>query len=74
MALRPASGGPRGFLKLVDEQTHAFADDRGNRQYMSTGDLAADDRACLFLMDYSHRARLKICVHVERLRLTMTRI
>ena len=58
-------GGPRGFLKLVDDQTLAFADYRGNRQYISTGNLAADDRACLFLIDYPHRARLKIYAHVE---------
>ena len=58
-------GGPRGFLKVVDEKTLAFADYRGNRQYISTGNLAADDRACLFLMDYPHRARLKIYAHAE---------
>jgi predicted pyridoxine 5'-phosphate oxidase superfamily flavin-nucleotide-binding protein len=62
-------GGPRGFLKLVDDQTLAFADYRGNRQYISTGNLAADDRACLFLMDYARRARLKIYVRVETLSL-----
>ncbi len=62
-------GGPRGFLKLVDECTLAFADYRGNRQYISTGNLAADDRACLFLMDYSRRARLKVYAHVETLAL-----
>ena len=60
-------GGPRGFLKVVDERTLAFADYRGNRQYISTGNLAADDRVCLFLMDYPHRARLKIYAHVETL-------
>ena len=58
-------GGPRGFLKLVDDRTLAFADYRGNRQYISTGNLTGDDRACLFLMDYARRARLKIYVHVE---------
>src|SRR5215470_3496338 len=62
-------GGPRGFLKLVDDRTLAFADYRGNRQYISTGNLAADDRACLFLMDYAHRARLKIYARVETLEL-----
>jgi predicted pyridoxine 5'-phosphate oxidase superfamily flavin-nucleotide-binding protein len=62
-------GGPRGFLKLVDDHTLAFADYRGNRQYISTGILAADDRACLLLMDYRHRARLKIYAHVEILAL-----
>ena len=45
--------------------TLAFADYRGNRQYISTGNLAANDRACLFLMDYTRRARLKIYPHVE---------
>ncbi len=60
-------GGPAGFLKLVDDQTLAFADYRGNRQYISTGNVAANDRACLFLMDYTRRARLKIYVHVETL-------
>lgn len=58
-------GGPRGFLKLVDEHTLAFADYRGNKQYISTGNIAANERACLFLMDYAHRERLKIYVHVE---------
>lgn len=62
-------GGPAGFLKLVDDRTLAFADYRGNRQYISTGNLAVDDRACLFLMDYAHRARLKIYAHVETLAL-----
>ncbi len=62
-------GGLRGFLKLVDARTLAFADYRGNRQYISTGNLAADDRACLFLMDYPHRARLKIYAHVDTLAL-----
>ncbi|MES2532010.1 MAG: pyridoxamine 5'-phosphate oxidase family protein [Pseudomonadota bacterium] len=58
-------GGPRGFLKMLDDQTLAFADYRGNRQYISTGNLAADGRACLFLMDYAGRARLKIYARVE---------
>lgn len=58
-------GGPRGFLKVVDDRTLAFADFRGNRQYISTGNIMAGDRACLFLMDYPHRARLKIYVHAE---------
>jgi len=60
-------GGPRGFLKVVDATTFAFADYRGNRQYISTGNLAANDRACLFLMDYTTRSRLKIYAHVEKL-------
>ncbi|HEY4060228.1 MAG TPA: pyridoxamine 5'-phosphate oxidase family protein [Kofleriaceae bacterium] len=58
-------GGPKGFLKVLDDKTLAFADFRGNRQYLSLGNIGANDRACLFLMDYPHRARLKIYVHVE---------
>jgi len=58
-------GGPRGFLKLVDDRTLAFADYRGNLQYISTGNVAADGRTCLFLMDYPRRARLKIYAHAE---------
>ncbi|HEY4211602.1 MAG TPA: pyridoxamine 5'-phosphate oxidase family protein [Steroidobacteraceae bacterium] len=58
-------GGPRGFLKLVDDRTLAFADYRGNRQYISVGNTTADDRVCLFLMDYPRRARLKIFAHAE---------
>jgi len=60
-------GGPRGFLKLVDDKTLAFADYRGNRQYISVGNLAADDRAALILMDYAGRARLKIYAHIKAL-------
>jgi len=66
-------GGPRGFLKLLDDRTLAFADYRGNRQYISTGNLAADDRACLFLMDYTRPARLKIYARVETLALDADR-
>ncbi|CAN5466008.1 pyridoxamine 5'-phosphate oxidase family protein [soil metagenome] len=58
-------GGPQGFLKVVDETTLAFADYRGNRQYISTGNVAANDKVCLFLMDYRRRARLKIYARVE---------
>jgi|SRR5476649_1384491 len=58
-------GGPRGFLKLINDRTLAFADYGGNRQYISTGNLAANKRACLFLMDYRRRARLKVYVQVE---------
>jgi len=58
-------GGPRGFLKLVDDRTLAFADYRGNRQYISTGNVAASDKVSLFLMDYPRRARLKIYAHAE---------
>ncbi|MDW5317043.1 pyridoxamine 5'-phosphate oxidase family protein [Rhizobium sp. PL01] len=62
-------GGKTGFLKVVDPQTMAFADYRGNRQYVSAGNFAANDRACLFLMDYVRRTRLKVYAHVERLTL-----
>ncbi|KJF67600.1 MULTISPECIES: pyridoxamine 5'-phosphate oxidase family protein [Rhizobium] len=62
-------GGKTGFLKVVDHRTLAFADYRGNRQYISAGNFAANDRACLFLMDYVRRARLKIYAYVERLAL-----
>jgi predicted pyridoxine 5'-phosphate oxidase superfamily flavin-nucleotide-binding protein len=58
-------GGPGGFLKLLDDRTLAFADYRGNRQYISTGNLAAHNRACLFLMDYPNRARLKTYAHID---------
>ncbi|WP_416356564.1 pyridoxamine 5'-phosphate oxidase family protein [Aureimonas phyllosphaerae] len=58
-------GGPRGFLKVADDASRAFADYSGNRQYISLGNFNADDRACLFLMDYARRARLKIYGHVE---------
>lgn len=60
-------GGPRGFLKVLDDRTLAFADYRGNRQYISTGNFAANDRASLILMDYPSRSRLKIYAHVEKL-------
>ena len=60
-------GGPRGFLKMIDDRTLAFADYSGNRQYISTGNLATSDRACLFLMDYAQQARLKIYAHATTL-------
>lgn len=53
-------GGPPGFLKVLDSRTVGFADFSGNRQYISTGNLAGDDRVSLFLMDYPHQARLKL--------------
>jgi predicted pyridoxine 5'-phosphate oxidase superfamily flavin-nucleotide-binding protein len=58
-------GGPVGFLKVLDDRTLGFADFRGNRQYISLGNAAANDRVALILMDYPHRARLKIYAHVE---------
>ena len=58
-------GGPPGFLHLLDDATLAMADFGGNRQYITTGNLRGSDRACLFLMDYPRRARLKIYATVE---------
>jgi uncharacterized protein len=58
-------GGRRGFLKVVNEKTLAFPDYRGNRQYISVGNLTASDRVALILMDYPRRARLKIYAHVK---------
>ena len=62
-------GGPPGFLKVIDEVTIAFADYAGNRQYISVGNLDANDRVALILVDYPRRARLKILAHAERLAL-----
>lgn len=53
-------GGARGFLKIIDDVTLAFADYRGNRQYISLGNFSVNDKASLFLMDYPNRTRLKI--------------
>jgi hypothetical protein len=58
-------GGPKGFLKVIDDQTLAFADFRGNRQYISTGNLATDNRVALIMVDYPHQARLKILGRAE---------
>jgi uncharacterized protein len=58
-------GGPRGFLRVIDDRTLAFADFAGNRQYISLGNLAADGRVSLILMDYVNRRRLKIFAHAE---------
>ncbi|MGW4649677.1 pyridoxamine 5'-phosphate oxidase family protein [Kitasatospora sp. NPDC004289] len=53
-------GGPKGFVKVLDERHIAFADYRGNKQYITTGNLDHDSRVSLFLVDYPHRARLKV--------------
>jgi len=53
-------GGPRGFLRVIDEHTLGFADLAGNRQLLTTGHVAGNDRVALFLMDYPRRERLKI--------------
>ncbi len=53
-------GGPKGFIRALDDHTIGFADFSGNRQYISTGNLAENDKAFLFLMDYAHRRRVKL--------------
>lgn len=53
-------GGPVGFLKVLDDRTLGYADFRGNVQYLSVGNMAANDRVALILMDYANRMRLKI--------------
>ena len=63
-------GGPKGFLKVLDDKTIGFADFRGNKQYISVGNLSTDDRVSLFIMDYPNRQRLKLwarakIVHAE---------
>ena len=58
-------GGPAGFLKILDERTLGYADFRGNRQYISTGNIDKDDRVALILMDYPNRQRLKVMARAE---------
>jgi uncharacterized protein len=58
-------GGPPGFIRVLDEKTLAIPDFRGNRQYISTGNLATNDRVALILMDYPNRRRLKLYAHME---------
>jgi predicted pyridoxine 5'-phosphate oxidase superfamily flavin-nucleotide-binding protein len=53
-------GGPKGFIKVLDKNTLAFADYKGNRQYITQGNLSENPRAYIFLMDYAHRRRVKI--------------
>jgi len=53
-------GGPPGFLHVLDDQTIVFADFAGNRQYITTGNLAENAKAYLFLIDYMHRKRAKL--------------
>ena len=53
-------GGPKGFIRLIGPSTLAFADYTGNKQYITTGNLAENDKAFLFLMDYAHRRRIKL--------------
>jgi predicted pyridoxine 5'-phosphate oxidase superfamily flavin-nucleotide-binding protein len=58
-------GGPPGFLRVLDEKTLGFADFRGNRQYISVGNVGANDKVALMLMDYAGRHRLKVLGHAE---------
>ncbi|MCT2401556.1 pyridoxamine 5'-phosphate oxidase family protein [Novosphingobium mangrovi (ex Huang et al. 2023)] len=59
-------GGPKGFLKVLDERHIGFADFRGNRQFMSAGNVARNDRVALILVDYPARRRLKLIGHARR--------
>jgi predicted pyridoxine 5'-phosphate oxidase superfamily flavin-nucleotide-binding protein len=58
-------GGPRGFLKVIGDSRVAFADFRGNRQYVSTGNLATDNRVAIIMVDYPRQARLKLLGRAE---------
>jgi predicted pyridoxine 5'-phosphate oxidase superfamily flavin-nucleotide-binding protein len=58
--LATASADGQGFLRVVDERTLAFADFKGNRQYITTGNLAENPRAYIFVMEYARRRRLKL--------------
>jgi uncharacterized protein len=58
-------GGAPGFLRVLGEKTLGFADYRGNRQYISVGNISADDRVALILVDYPHRRRLKLYARAE---------
>ena len=58
-------GGPQGFLKVIDDHTLAFADFRGNGQYISTGNFIDNNKTMLFLMDYPNKRRLKIWAEAE---------
>ncbi len=58
-------GGPPGFVKLIDDRTLGFADFRGNRQYISLGNTAVNDRVALIFMDYPARSRMKLYARIE---------
>jgi predicted pyridoxine 5'-phosphate oxidase superfamily flavin-nucleotide-binding protein len=53
-------GGPKGFVKILDKNTLAFADYSGNRQYITQGNLTENPKAYIFVMDYAHRRRVKL--------------
>jgi uncharacterized protein len=58
-------GGPVGFVQILDEKVICFADFKGNRQYISSGNLQSDSRASLFFMDYPNQTRLKLLGHAR---------
>jgi predicted pyridoxine 5'-phosphate oxidase superfamily flavin-nucleotide-binding protein len=58
-------GGPPGFVRMLDERTIGFADFRGNRQYVTVGNIAGNDRVSLFFMDYASQTRLKLLGRVR---------
>lgn len=58
-------GGPKGFIKIIDEATIGFADFRGNKQYISVGNFQANNRVSVFFMDYKNKRRLKMIGRVQ---------
>ena len=58
-------GGPKGLIKILDRNTLAFADYAGNRQYITQGNLSENPKACIFVMDYAHRRRVKLWGEAE---------
>ena len=58
-------GGPKGFLKVIDQQTLGYADFKGNMQYISTGNIQANQKTALILLHYPTRTRLKIWAETE---------
>lgn len=58
-------GGPKGFLKVLSNKQIGFADFRGNRQYLTAGNLGSNNKVCLFLMNYAEKRRLKLWGHAE---------
>jgi len=58
-------GGPKGFVNVIDNRTIAFADFRGNKQFISTGNVATENRVALIMVDYPRQTRLKILGHAE---------
>ena len=58
-------GGPQGFLRVINETTLVFADYKGNRQLLTTGNVSVNNRVSLFLMDYKNRERMKILGHAR---------